>query len=341
MAQGVTALSDLIIPQIFDNYVIKKTAELSNLVSSGAVARDPTLDGYLAGSGLTFNAPSYRDLDNEEENVSTDNPADLSTPSKISTFAEIAIRLNRNFSWSAMDLAGQMISKDPMDAITSLVAGYWARRMQAAFIALATGVMASNAAEPVAGDPHVKGDFTHDVSGTAYVDAVTNFTAANYIDTSLTMGENRDQLGIIMTHPIVVGRMQKNNLINTIVPSNNPYAQPVRVFEGAVVVENSAMPNSNGVFQSWLFGAGAFGLGMAAPKEPSEVERVASAGKGSGQSILHSRVQWCLHPRGFAYVGGVSAGGATNAQLADAASWKQVYPERRQIRMARLISREY
>ena len=74
------------------------------------------------------------------------------------------------------------------------------------------------------------------------------------------------------------------------------------------------------------------------------VERKEAAGLGGGQDILYDRVEWCLHPVGHAYIGTPPVGGPSNAttanNLANAGSWRRVFTERKQIKIARLITRE-
>lgn len=340
MAAGVTQLADLIVPSVFSSYTQLMTKEKSNLIKSGALVEDGRLNQDLAGAGLTFNQPFFKDLDNEDENVSNDDPNANSSPSKIGSGQEIQVRLSRNKSWSSMDLAPQLINDDPLDAIQSRVASYWTLRLQAAFVAVMKGVFANNATATDA--YHVQNDMTYDVKGASFVDGVTNFTAENFIDATLTMGDSMTDLGMIMVHSVVYARMQKNNLIDFIPDSEGRINIPT--FLGRIVIIDDAMPVSSGVYESWLFGSGAVALGMGSPKVPTEIERKASAGNGGGQEILHNRVEWALHPVGHAYVGTSPNGGPSNAattnNLANAGSWRRVFSERKQIKIARLVTRE-
>ena len=102
---AVTKIADVVVPQIFTPYKQQITEQKSALIQSGVVVRDPALDTMLAGGGLTFNTPSWKDLDNDEENASSDDDGTSSVPKKIGTATEISVRLSRNQSWSAMDLA--------------------------------------------------------------------------------------------------------------------------------------------------------------------------------------------------------------------------------------------
>jgi hypothetical protein len=342
MAAGTTQIADVVVPEIFGPYVQQMTAEKSLLIQSGALARDAWLDNFLAGGGLTINAPSFKDLDNDAENISSDDPTVSSVPNKIQTGNEIAARMSRNNSWSSMDLTAALAGVDPMEAIASRVSMYWTRRLQAMFVAAMNGVFADNAAAP-SGTEHVQNDMTFDASGGSFVDGVTNFSAESFIDGTLTMGDSADRLGMIMVHSIVYGRMQKNNLIDFIPDSRGEVNIPT--FLGRTVVVDDHMPNTGGVFQNWLFGAGAVRLGMGSPKVPVEVLRIPAAGNGGGQETLWNRMEWSIHPVGHKFAGSVAAGGPTNAtssnNLANAGSWQRVYPERKQIKIARLLTREF
>jgi hypothetical protein len=345
MASGVTKLADVIVPEIFNPYTQQQTEEKSRLIQSGAVARDAALDGLLAGGGITFNDPSFKDLDNDAENVATDDESTNSTPNKIGTAMEIQVRMSRNQSWSSMDLAGDLAGADPQLAIASRVSGYWVRRLQAAFIATMQGVFADNAAAPT-GTEHTQNDLTHNVSGVSYTDGVTNFSAEAFLDAAVTMGDSMQDLGLVFMHSIVYNRALKNNLIDFIPDSTNPAAIGIPTFLGRTVIVDDGTPRSSGVFETWLFGAGAVRIGMGSPKVPTEVDRKPAAGNGSGQDVLHNRVEWVIHPVGHRFaVASPAVGGPSNAStsgnLAHADSWARVFPERKQIKIARLITREF
>lgn len=344
MASGVTRLADVVVPEIFTPYVQQLTQEKSRLIRSGAIVVDAVLTNALAGGGLTFNEPSFKDLDNDAENVSTDDPTVLSTPNKIGTATEIQVRLSRNNSWSSMDLTGDLAGADPMQAIGNRVADYWTRRMQLAFVATLNGVFADNAAAPSATE-HVQNDMTHDVSGASFSDGVTNFSAEAFIDATATMGDSMGELSMVMMHSLVYARALKNNLIDFVQDSVNGEAISIATFLGREVVVDDGVPRSGGVFNTWLFGAGSIRMGSGSPKVPTEVDRAPAAGTGSGQDILYNRTEWIIHPVGHAYVGTAASGGPSNAatsnNLAAAGSWARVYSERKQIKIARLITREF
>ena len=335
MASGVTKIADIIVPEVFTPYVQQLTEEKSRLIQSGVVTVDPMINQLLGGGGLTFNVPSFKDLDNDAENVSTDNEASASTPKKIGTSQEIAVRLSRNNSWSSMDLAAALAGTDPMQAIANRVAAYWVRRQQAAFVAMMNGVIADNVANDA-------GDYVNNISGAGFIDGVTNFSAEAFLDAAVTMGDSMEDLVAVMVHSVVYNRMQKNNLIDFIPDARGEVQIPT--FLGRQVIVDDGLPKTGSVYDTWLFGMGAVRYGTGSAKVPTEVDRKPEAGDGGGQEILYNRVELCLHPVGHAYVGTAPSGGPSNAatanNLAAAASWNRVYPERKQIKFARLVTRE-
>ena len=344
----VTQVADIVVPEIFTPYVQEYTTLKSRLVQSGIMSGSPLLDAFLAGGGLTMNMPSFKDLDNDADNVSTDAADDIytggsanSAPLKIGSATEIAVRLSRNQSWSSADLAAALAGEDPMSAIANLVGGYWVRRLQAAFIAVMTGLFANDAlASP--GGTAVQNDMIYDVSGGAFVDGVTNFSAENFLGAALTMGDSSDELTAVFVHSVVYNRMQNNNLIDFIPDSEGVVNIPT--FLGREVIVDDSMPVSSGVYESWLFARGSVLFGRGTPKVPTEVARRPDAGNGGGQEVLFNRTEWCIHPRGYQYAGTSPNGGPSNAatanNLANSAAWSRVYPERKQIKIAKLITRE-
>lgn len=351
MAAGpATRVADVIVPEIFTPYMQNLTTEKSRIIQSGLAVRSEELDLKLAGGGITFQVPSFKDLDNDADRISTDTSvpfadADASLPAgvvrppdplKTGTLKEIAVRLNRNNSWSTSDLAAILAGADPMASIASRVSNYWVRRMQAIFVATWNGVIADNAA----GDG---GDYANDISGASFIDGVTNFSAEAFLDTALTMGDSMEDLTVVVVHSVVFNRMQKNNLIDFIPDARGEINIPT--FLGREVLVDDGMPRTGSVYDSWLFGGGASQLGIGTPPVATEVDRKPGGGNGGGQDVLYSRVMLSLHPVGHAWVGTAGDGGPANTgtgddDLDEAGSWNRVYPERKQIKFARLVSRE-
>ncbi len=70
-----------------------------------------------------------------------------------------------------------------------------------------------------------------------------------------------------------------------------------------------------------------------------ETERKPDQGNGVGGDILYTRRQFVLHPYGIAWQdASVAAEFPTNVELATAANWNRVYPERKQVPISFLVT---
>ena len=260
---AITELADVIVPEIFVPYVQNRTTEKSRLIQSGAIEISERLNAALMGEGTTFNQRFFKDLDRDEENVSSASDATDSTPGGIKSGREIQIRLSRNHSWGSADLLDSLISPDPLDAIINLVASYRQSRLQRAFVATVGGVFAMNAAAPTgSGDKkstHVQNDMTHDISGSSFTDGVTNFNPAGVILAAGTMGDSLNELSMMMVHSVVYQRMQLMNLIDFIPDARAEVMIPT--YMGREVIVDDMMPHDGGKYETWLVGRGAFQLG--------------------------------------------------------------------------------
>lgn len=353
-------VTDVVTPEIFTPYMRQITEEKTRLIQAGVMVNSDLLNEKLAGGGATFNMPSFQDLDASDstgaDDVATDDIADIqaasfqsgtptdanrgdAVPAKIATSQEIAARLYRTKAWSSTALAGELAGADPMEAIGARVGIYWARRLQRIFIATVQGIIADNALAPNGSDTHVQNDLIVDISGASFVDGVTNFSADAIIDASATMGDSAEDLSVIMVHSAVYARMKKNNLIDFIPDARGEVRIPT-FLEHEVIVDDN-MPRTGNIYDTWLFARGAVLFGSGNADIPTETHRNPLAGKGAGQDVLTTRNVWGMHPVGHAYVqGSIPDGGPSNTDLVAAANWSRRYPERKQIKFARLVTRE-
>src|SRR5690606_15376852 len=125
-------------PDVWNPYVIERTAALSALWQSGIVAPVPELNGFVSEGGNTINMPFWQDLSGADEILSaTGSPL---TVNPINASKDVAVVLARGKAWGVNELAAQLSGSDPAAAIGDLVAAYWARRFQDVTIAILKGV---------------------------------------------------------------------------------------------------------------------------------------------------------------------------------------------------------
>ncbi len=258
------------------------------------------------------------------------NPGNDSSPLKLTTGQEVAIRHNRNQSWSSADLSGQLSGADPMSAIANRVAAYWARQEQRTTIATIQGIIADN----IAND---SGDMVKDVSTTGAIADSNRFSAEAFIDACQTLGDRQEDLAAIAVHSVIYTRMKKLNLIDFIPDSQG--GDPIPTYQGRRVVVDDGMPvftDTNLKYSSYIFSAGVLAYGTGSPRVPTAVHRQELAGNGGGQEVLTQRRELILHPRGFKWLDASCAGQSpTNTELKAAANWDRVF-ERKLCRIVEL-----
>ncbi len=304
-----TIIRDVIVPEVFNPYVIERTAELSAFYQSGIIARTSELDRLASSGGKLINMPFWEDLTGEDE-VLSDSTA--LTVGKITADQDVAALLTRGRAWSVNDLAKALSGDDPMAAIGNLVAEYWARRFQAILIKTLDGIF-GNAAT-------LMNTNQHDISGSAEAEDDDVISAKTAVDAIYKLGDNADKLTGFAMHSATVAKLTKDDLIETIPPSEGKPA--VRMFLGKPVVVDDSLPVSSGVYTTYIFGAGAFGWGEGGAPVPVETARDALA----GDDILVHRRHFILHPRGVAFLNeSVSGATPSNTELANYLNWERVY----------------
>src|SRR5690554_4325578 len=310
-----TKISDVIVPEVFNDYFINRTAELAKFYLGGIVSNDSQLNTLAQSGGRLLNMPFWSDLTGDDEILSDSGAL---TPGKIQAGQDVAVLHTRGRAWSVNDLAKALSGDDPMAAIGDLVAEYWARRYQAVALASLKGVIADNVANN-------NGDM---VAG----DGSADFDANLFIDGQATFGDAIGGLSGIAFHPAVYHNLKKTDNISFEKESLGDLE--VETYRGLRVIVDRNMPVDTGVYTTYLFGAGAIGFGQGSAPVPSETDRDSLA----GEDYLITRTHFLIHPRGIAWQeGGVAGESPTNAEVAVAARWDRVY-EREQVRIAAIRS---
>ena len=320
-----TTLQDVIVPELFNPYVVNRTMELSALFSSGIVTNNSEFDKLASQAAPTVNMPFFEDLTGESEQVIEG--SDL-TADKITSKKDVAAIIRRAKMWSATDLSAALAGADPMKAIGDLVAGFWARDMQKELVAVLDGIFGTytpsggSATTPLASN-------ILDIS--SKTGAAANWSGSAFIDAEQLLGDAKAQLTGVVMHSATEAYLKKQNLIDTVQPSNDV---AFNVYQGKRVIVDDGCPVDKGVYTTYLFGDGAVALGNGNPEGfvPTEADR--DKKKGSGVDYLINRRTFILHPRGIAFTNAnvAKTEGPSRAELKDASNWNPVY-EQKQIRI--------
>ncbi|MBK5646391.1 MAG: methyltransferase [Acinetobacter sp.] len=303
-----TKIADVIVPELFTQYVLNKTTKKSALWQSGIVGELDVEVAFGTQGGSTVNIPFWNDLDGESE-VLSDNQA--LTVNNIAAGQDIAILHARGKAWGANDLAKALSGDDPLGAVGDLVADYWAREFQGFTVNTLKGVfgsasMASN---------------THDISAgaAAVIDGVS------FIDASYKLGDAVDKLTAIAMHSATMAALAKQGLIETVRDADGVVLY--KTFMDRRVIVDDGMPVDGDVFTSFLFGQGAIGFQDIGAPVGVETDRDSLA----GSDILINRRHFVLHPRGIKWSGAMGIA-PNNSGLSTENNWERVY-DPKQIRI--------
>lgn len=322
---SATRISNIIVPEVFNPYVMEKTAELASFYLGGIISNDSVLNSLASQGGKLINMPFWKDLTGNDE-VLSDNSS--LTVNAISASKDVAALHARGKAWGVNDLAKALSGDDPMSRIGDLVADYWARRMQDVLISSLTGVFADN--------------ITNDSSDMVVSRAVETLAGAIkldgnlFIDGQATFGDAIGQVAGIAMHSDTYNYLKKTDNISFEKQSKGELE--ITTYRGLPIVINDNLPKRAGttsgyVYTTYLFGNGAFGYGQGNAPVPTETDRDSLA----GEDILITRTHFLMHPRGIKFTSGSVAGQfPTNAELKSAANWDRVY-ERKNCRIAAII----
>ncbi|SHE62060.1 major capsid protein [Clostridium fallax] len=312
-----TKLSDVIVPELFNPYVINKTMEKSALIQSGIITNNSEFDSLASQASPLINMPFFEDLTGESEQIIEDGDLEAA---KITSKKDVAAILRRAKMWSATDLSAAMSGKDPMGAIGQLVSGFWARDMQKELIAILNGIFSATSMK----------DNLLDISSLEGDKA--KWSASAFIDAQQKLGDAQELLTGVMMHSAVKSELKKQNLIQTIRPSDSPEFDVYQ--DKRVIVDDGCPVDSSGIYTTYLFGQGAIALGNGNPVGfvPTETDR--DKKKGSGVDYLINRKTYILHPRGIKFTNTKVAKteGPSRAELKEKTNWERVY-EPKQIRI--------
>jgi len=315
-------LADIYVPVPFNNAVDRAAIEMNRFAASGILGSNDALNAAAAVGGVLGELPFYNPLDiSAEPNYTTDNPATLAVPDKITSAKQVYRRAMMHKSWSVMDLSIELSMKDPFKAITDKIGQYWATIIQKRVISSALGVLADN----VAGDA-ADMRFSIATDAVAAITDAERISADAVISAKQTLGDHAGMLSAIAMHSVIYSRLQRQNLI-TFIPNARGEVN-IPTYLGYEVIVDDSMPAVAGVnritYTSILFAKGAIANGKGAPDVPSEMERLASTGNGGGQTIIHTRKSEIIHPYGFSTVTAPAGQSQTLAELANANAWNRV-----------------
>jgi hypothetical protein len=270
--------------------------------------------------------PFWKDLSGDDEVLSDSGAL---TVNAVTSGKDVAALLMRGKAWGVNDLATALSGdRDIMGKVGTLVADYWARSYQKVLVSSLDGVVADNIAAN-------SGDMVVNVALETTVGAV-KFDGDLFVDGQATFGDALGLISGIAMHSDTYNYLKKTDNISF--EKESMGALEITTYRGLRVIVDDKLPKVAGStsgfkYTTYLFGNGAFGLGIGNAPVPTETDRDSLA----GEDILITRASFVMHPRGIAFSNGSVAGASpSNAELKLAANWNRVY-ERRNVKIAAVI----
>lgn len=308
---AVTKISDVIVPEVYNPYVIQKTVELNKFIASGIATRDPDLKfpdmSRKVKGGKTIHIPFWKSIV-DDANADDEVMSDSSNPviNNIEAGESIAAINIRVKVWGANDLAGYFAGSDPMMAVGDMNGAYWANRMQHVALNSLKGITDVTAGA-------IK-DHVLDISGGSGAAAVLSSDAM--VDAMYLMGDHVSELGGIACNSATMAKLVKLNLIDTVRAADSPVEY--KFYMGKPVIVDDAIKGESGAHPIYFFGLGALAFNEDTDGiEITETDR----DKVGGNDILVTRRAFVMHPRGLAWVGTAAGATPSNAELATPANW--------------------
>jgi len=321
MTITVTAVSDVIVPELFAAYVIEEPTVTNKFFTSGIVAPFTPLSP-IGERGQLVNMPFWQDLAGDAQVLDSATTLDVSA---IDTGKDVAVLLGRALVYGSTDLAGDLAGSDPMAALQARYALKWNEEMNKEIVNIVTGSLGALALASVN---------TLDISALSGTAAQAD--GDSMMDAQQQLGDMKSKLTAIGMHSEVENHLAKRGLIDYLQEQDGspfiPFYQGKRV-----IVDDALAPESGGIYTTIFFGEGAIGYTEGTPKVPVEVER--DALRNSGEEYLVSRRHFVLHPRGIKWSPGTGVpakDSPSRAELADTGNWAQEY-QAKNIRMVKFV----
>jgi hypothetical protein len=318
-------IADIIIPSVFEQYALERTATKSAFVQSGIVELNPHYDELASGGGKTIDMPFWQDITPTRQVLADSGTL---TVNKITASKDVAIINNDAQAWGANDLAGALAGSDPLNALLELVGAYWARTDQAYVISVLKGLFGTNGALTSTHKLAIGAEATGSYS------TATKLNGDTFVDATVKLGDCSENLTALAVHSAVEASLRKQDLIDYLPDSEGKMT--VKVFQGRRVIIDDSIPvragtTSGYVYTSFLFGPGCFARGNASLNEPVEGGNGTKAVEWSRVALdsdtnFINRRRYLLHPRGVKFTSSSLAGvSPTNAELETVANWTRVF----------------
>ena len=316
-----TKLADLIVPEIYEQYMLENSPKLSRLISSGIARTSEEMMALANGAGVTINVPFLKPIGGDSQIIDDTNAL---TTNKMTAKKQVGVRLVRGNAWEFTDIATILSGADPIGALYEQLAKYWAGEEQKIMICILRGLFENGGC---LANTH-KLDI-HEGSGNSSL-----ISAEKTLEAKQLLGDNAFKIKTVAMHSAVYTYLQQQNLIEFIPDSRGEIA--FTRYLGYNVIVDDSIPTLDGNYFTYFFGDGAFSYGSGTPNglRPIEADRDIL---GSSEVVV-SRRSFVIHPNGCSWKGTISNATPNSIELSNPTHWEKVFDDKN-IAMVALLHR--
>lgn len=309
-ATAPTRIADVIVPEIFKGYINKEPLELNAFYQSGILVRTTEFDNLAAGAGYTINMPYWDELEGGYEQRKDNDDSGAPKFNKISAKKEVAVKCFDVYRAGAASFASELAGSNAMGAIQSKVAHKIKNLDQKRIFQTLQGVFASASMSKN----------IYDISGETGKEAV--FSPEALIEAQGLLGDRQDQVMAVAMHSATYTLLKKQNLI-TVDKNSSQAGLPIEYYgKRRVIVDDSLKPDSDGVYQTYLFINGAIAYGRGGEQYPLEIGKIPHY-EEEGITIRKNHI---FHIRGTKWKGATDTVINPDVDLIKGTNWEAAYP---------------
>jgi len=318
-----TRISDLVVPAIWNPYVLEQSTYANKFIASGIAENVPALEAIREG-GTTVNVPFWvADLSGDMEQIVE---GVALTPGKLTADSQVGVVIHRGKAWTSNDLAGLASGADPMQALAAKVAAYLANQEQKDLLACLNGVFGS-----LTSNAGAAFELLSYIPGT-----IGNITASTVAAMRAKLGDQGEKLTAIAMHSSPYYDLLERKAVDFVKPGdagvvpastltggsfqnafNSPQDLMIPYFMGLRVIVDDGIAKDGSNYAVYGFTNGAVGTAEQQALT-TETDRDIMA----GEDAMVVRKHFLHHPLGASWIGGVNP---TRAALATSTNWEKVY----------------
>nr|DAZ18261.1 MAG TPA: major capsid protein [Caudoviricetes sp.] len=315
----ITKILDTITPEQYTKYTNWYAEEHSAFIQSGILVPTPTLDQMIVAGGLLVTMPEWSKTALVDQVLAEDKA--LKT-GKTSAKTQVAPVLYRGTGAAYTDLAAITAGSNPATQILNDFGVYTIESDQEILQAIIKALFAKGTGQNkgALSDTHVS-DQSENKNPVICPEMV--------IDARSILGTSRGKLAVIAMHSKVKAELEKQNtLTKHYIPASESKAGFDTYLGMRVVEDDALLPDSKGVYETYLYATGAFGRNTATPADMVTYEP--DRDKAKGNNMLYVRRARVIHPFGLKFENEqVSEITPTNEDLALPKNWTKVREDKK------------